>query len=403
MAIFFISIAYTANAADITGVRWSLHKDPKTGDMGTRIVIDVNAAVTVKSDFEKNQLKITADNLSPSAHSGLLPLRNASIQKVVMTTSGSTTIVAVDLDSKIEKSDTKVFLLRKDDLNKRPDRIVIDVIDQKGVPVTIDNTSGTKIISPPTIKGQTTEPQTPAKTAKQPVKQLPKSSNTTAPVSNNSKLNDIINNIDKEFQLKKITPGLKGKVIIIDAGHGGSDPGAVGKNKVLEKDVNLAVAQKLAAQLKQKGATVHMTRNTDVDVLGKNVTDRQDLQFRVNVGTNANADVFISIHSNASPRKEVCGTSVWYYKKNNLDTLLAESIQNKIVASTNLADLGTRQAGFYVVKNSKMPAVLVEMAFISNEREEKLLASNWFQNKMVYGIVAGIDEYFTAASKGGGR
>ena len=404
-ALLIFTVTHTASAAEITGVRWSLHKDPKMGTLGTRIVIDLDTKVDIKTSFEGNQLKVTGNNLTPGKHSGLLPLRNASVQKIATTTSGGATVIAIDLDSKIAQGDTNVFVLRKDDANKRPERIVIDIIEQRGLAVAPATTApaavGNGKISPPVIKGQTT----PTTGTSKPVKQVPKNTNqtTTAPAATNSKLNDMISSIDKEFQLKKITPGIKGKVIVIDAGHGGSDPGAVGKGGFKEKEANLAVAHKLAAHLKQKGATVHMTRSTDIDVMGANATDRQDLQFRVNVGTNANADLFISIHSNSSANRTVCGTSVWYYKKNNYDALLAETIQNRIVASTNLPDLGTRQAGFYVVKNSKMPAVLVEMAFISNEREEKLLASSWFQNKMVYGIAAGIDDFFTAASKGGGK
>lgn len=401
VALLILTTAYTASAAEITGVRWSLHKDQKTGSTGTRIVVDVNAAVTLKSEFENNQLKVTANNLQPGKHSGLLPMRNASIQKISTTAVGSSTLIAINLDSKIAQSATNVFLLRKDPSTNRPDRIVIDIVEKQGLPVSTSAPSNLPAnISPPVIKGGNTTTNSPAKPVTKPVKKAP---STPPAATSNSKINDIIDNIGKDYQPRKITPGLKGKIIAIDPGHGGSDPGAVGKGRTMEKNANLAVAQKLATHLKQKGAIVHMTRNTDIDVQGADATDRQDLQFRVNVGTNANADIFISIHSNSSPRSDVCGASVWYYKKTELDTLLADTVQKRIVASTNLPDLGTRQAGFYVVKNSKMPAVLVEMAFISNEREEKLLASSWFQNKMVYGIVAGIDEYFTTASKGGGK
>lgn len=377
MAIVFFSIAFTASAAEITGVRWSLYKDAKTGNSGTRVVVDVSAAVTVSSIFDNNQLRVSANNLVPGKYNGLLPMSNASIRKITTAQAGSATTVTLDLDSKIDKSVLNVFILKKDPTTNRPDRIVIDVLNQKGTP-----TAATTATKP-----------TPAKTTTP-----PKTAVTKPPVTTNSKVNDIVSG---SYKARALTSGIKGKIIVIDPGHGGSDPGAIGKNKYREKDANLAVAQKLAAQLRQKGATVHLTRTTDIDVQGADATDKQDLQFRVDVGTNAKADIFVSIHSNSSVNRDVVGTSVWYYQKNSMDALLASSIQKRIVESTNLSDLGTRQAGFYVVKNSKMPAVLVEMAFISNEREEKLLASNWFQNKMVYGIVAGIDDFFSAASKGG--
>lgn len=201
----------------------------------------------------------------------------------------------------------------------------------------------------------------------------------------------------------KITPSLKDKIIVIDAGHGGSDPGAVGLNGTKEKDATLAISLKLRDMLTKKGAKVVMTRIKDVDVHSKNATAKDELQARVDVGVKANADVFVSIHHNASVKREVGGLSTYYYAKTKYDSLLATAIQKSMLDNFALEDKGIRQADFYVTKRSPMPAALLEIAFISNPKEEKLLKSNWFQDKMATCIVQGLEKYFAQAAGSGGK
>ncbi|HEY3426822.1 MAG TPA: N-acetylmuramoyl-L-alanine amidase [Negativicutes bacterium] len=198
------------------------------------------------------------------------------------------------------------------------------------------------------------------------------------------------------------TAGLKNKVIAIDPGHGGSDSGAVGLNKTQEKTITLAVAQKMQVLLEKAGAKVLMTRKNDRDVYGPNASAVDELNARAMVGNNNKADVFVSIHINAFTSPSACGTATYYYSKSAYDMLLAQNIQNSLVSVGGLLNRGISSANFYVIKHTNMPAILAELAFISNPQEEKLLNSVQFQQQMAQGLVQGLDSFFTQAAKQGG-
>ena len=187
---------------------------------------------------------------------------------------------------------------------------------------------------------------------------------------------------------------VSGHTIVLDAGHGGSDPGAIGSDGTKEKNITLPIAKMLKEILEDKGAKVYMTRTTDVDVFGPNASDAEELQARVNVGEKYNSDMFVSLHVNSSVNKNVGGFSTYYYPKTDNDLRLAKNIQNKLAANFGVDDLGVRQANFYVIKRISMPAVLVEMCFISNEKELTLMKGQWFQKKTARLIAEGIEKYF---------
>ncbi|MDU4961478.1 MAG: N-acetylmuramoyl-L-alanine amidase [Sporomusaceae bacterium] len=199
------------------------------------------------------------------------------------------------------------------------------------------------------------------------------------------------------------SPGLAKKVIVIDPGHGGSDPGAIGAGGLREKDVNLAVALQVKALLQKAGAKVTLTRETDVDVFGPNASDVEELKSRTTAANNQKADVFVSIHANSSVNRDVAGTSTYYYQKTPYDLMLAKAIQQEMLQAGGRPDLSVRSANFYVIKRTIVPSALVEMAFISNKGEEELLRSPQFQQKMAQGIVRGIEKFFVQASKQGGE
>lgn len=200
----------------------------------------------------------------------------------------------------------------------------------------------------------------------------------------------------------KIKPGLKGKIIVLDPGHGGSDCGAVGPNQVYEKTVALAVSQKIKSLLENAGAKVVMTRNDNRDVYAPNASATDELNARVAVSNNANADIFLSIHANSFNDRSVGGTGTYYYPKTRYDELFAQNIQKALIEVANLNDRGVRTANFVVVKRSSMPAALVELAFISNYTEEKMLSTPEIQQQMAQGIVQGIENFFNQAAKQGG-
>ncbi|EGO64289.1 cell wall hydrolase/autolysin [Acetonema longum DSM 6540] len=200
----------------------------------------------------------------------------------------------------------------------------------------------------------------------------------------------------------QFTSGLANKIIAIDPGHGGSDPGAIGVTGLQEKTANLAVAKQLKAMLEKAGAKVIMTRETDVDVYSASITDRDELRARTAIANHAKADVFISIHSNAAPNPAIKGTQTFYFAKSSYDAMLARSLQQEMIKAGGLPDRSISATNFYVNKYTLMPAALVEMAFLSNKQEEKLLASPEFQEKIARGIVQGLETFFAQAAKQGG-
>jgi N-acetylmuramoyl-L-alanine amidase len=195
------------------------------------------------------------------------------------------------------------------------------------------------------------------------------------------------------------TAGLNNKVIAIDPGHGGSDPGAIGPNRFQEKTVTLAVALNVKNLLEKAGARVIMTRQDDRDVFGPNASAVDELKARANVGNNRKADVFISIHADSFTDRSAGGTSSYYYQKSVYDSMLAKALQTSLIEAGNLQDRRVNSANFYVLKRTNMPASLVELAFISNPNEESLLSSPDFQQKMAQGIVRGLERFFDQASK----
>jgi N-acetylmuramoyl-L-alanine amidase len=200
------------------------------------------------------------------------------------------------------------------------------------------------------------------------------------------------------------TPGLKDKVIVLDPGHGGTDPGAIGLSGLTEKAVNLAVSLQVKALLDKAGAKVIMTHQDDRDVFGPNASDVDELKARATIANVKKADIFVSIHSNAAISREAEGTTTYYYPKSRYDSLLARNLQAGMLQTAGLKDKGFLTANFYVIKRTIMPAALVELAFLSNPNEERLLANPQFQQKLAEGIVRGMDRFFAqAAQMGGGR
>lgn len=194
---------------------------------------------------------------------------------------------------------------------------------------------------------------------------------------------------------KKLVLG--SKVVAIDAGHGGIDPGAIGPSKLQEKEVVLSISQKLAARLEQAGYKVILTRPYDVKV---------PLTERSAIAAKNSADIFVSIHANANDSSSVNGTSTYYYAPATVERLkaqaterrrLAKTVQNKLVEQLGRKDGGILQANFAVLRETTMPSILVETAYISNVQEEQLLAQDSVRETVAEGIFQGIEEYFAGA------
>lgn len=190
--------------------------------------------------------------------------------------------------------------------------------------------------------------------------------------------------------------------MVLDPGHGGEDPGAVGRRGTLEKHVVLATSLKLAAMLQKQGIRVVLTRTADVDlgVEGPFGWKVGDLQARVRTANSCGADVFLSIHANADVYSECRGAQVFYRADGHRDSeRLARTIQTEIrrICRNTDREVSTN-INQYVLKNVKMPAATVELGFLSNPEEEMLLASDEYQEKLARAICIAIFRYFQEAS-----
>lgn len=182
------------------------------------------------------------------------------------------------------------------------------------------------------------------------------------------------------------------KTIVIDPGHGGKAPGAISPNGIKEKDVNLALALKTQALLESLGYDVIMTRTNDIDI---------DLNERANIANRNNADIFVSIHHNSTTNPDINGLEILYCPRdlgtNKTDEQypLAYSVSKGILASTGGEDRGIIQRPkLVVIREANMPAILVEVGYLSNAEDEARILDENYQNLVVIGLVNGIQNYF---------
>jgi len=174
--------------------------------------------------------------------------------------------------------------------------------------------------------------------------------------------------------------------VVIDPGHGGPDSGAIGINGLRETDVVLDVSKTVTALLEEKGVKVKMTRKNEVDL---------DLYPRVSFANRSAADIFVSIHANASrgKKKNINGLETFYYDGWK-GRLLAEKIQKEILkVSPGSPDRGVRRGSYYVIRNTNMPAVLVEIGFVTGRLDARRLEKSSHRNRVAYAIAKGILEY----------
>lgn len=189
---------------------------------------------------------------------------------------------------------------------------------------------------------------------------------------------------------------LKDKLILIDPGHGGPDPGAIGSKGTKEKDNSLAVALALNDILKQAGAKTILSRDSDISP-APDYTEANDLDARVNIANATEPDLFISIHNNSFTNPEVQGTETFYSEDNPQAAAskhLAQCIQAASIDILNTSNRGVKEARFYVIRYTTMPAILLEVGFISNPQEEARLQNPIFQQNVAAAIFRGIYNYY---------
>ncbi len=195
--------------------------------------------------------------------------------------------------------------------------------------------------------------------------------------------------------LNKTAQGTKATVVI-DAGHGGFDPGKVGTQGTLEKDINLAIAKKVEKILADSGYTVYMTRTEDVALSDHGDTKKKssDLKNRVALIREAAPAVAISIHQN-SYSEGTKGAQVFYYTDSEEGKNLAGTLQNTVRECVGDGNKRVEKANntYYMLKNIDCPFAIVECGFLSNPEEEALLCEDSYQNKIATGICEGIERY----------
>ncbi|QAT61004.1 N-acetylmuramoyl-L-alanine amidase [Acidilutibacter cellobiosedens] len=193
--------------------------------------------------------------------------------------------------------------------------------------------------------------------------------------------------IDRNFKSSK-------RVIVVDPGHGGKDPGTIGFSGNYEKEVNLEISKKLKKKLKSNGYKVILTRDSDEYV---------DNLLRAKTANKKRARVFISIHCNSMENNSsVDGVQVLYYpnRESTIGDLnnneLAQIMMNSMVNGTGAKDKGIiERKNLIVLNQTKMPAIIIECGFLSNKNEEKLLLTEDYQNKIVDSIIDGLEEYLS--------
>jgi N-acetylmuramoyl-L-alanine amidase len=172
-------------------------------------------------------------------------------------------------------------------------------------------------------------------------------------------------------------------VVVVDPGHGGRDPGAVGIGGIYESDIVLDISQQVASLLEEQGIQAILTREDDREV---------DLAPRVSLAESINANLFVSIHANAisMSRPDVNGIETYYY---DTGAALAASIHNSLINATGMNDRGVRQARFYVLTRTSMPAVLVEVGFVTGQEDAARLSNSAVRSQIAAAIAQGILRY----------
>ncbi len=188
---------------------------------------------------------------------------------------------------------------------------------------------------------------------------------------------------------------LLGKIIYIDPGHGGRDPGAIYKN-IKEAPINLEISKIIEKKLISKGAIVYLTRYEDCDLSVPFASNhkKSDLNQRIKLINESKADLYISIHLNAEEKETWHGAQVFYNKINEKNEKIAKIFQKEFEKDLNSKRKIKEIKDLYLYKKVKVPGVLLEVGFLSNNNERYLLQNNEYQDKLSSTIVKGIVKYF---------
>lgn len=195
-----------------------------------------------------------------------------------------------------------------------------------------------------------------------------------------------------------VSDSLAGLNVVLDPGHGGYDGGARARESgVWEKELNLQIAQAIRTALTERGAAVTLTRTEDICLSGEGngkARKRADLQKRLDIAESAGADVFLSIHLNEYRDRSENGPQVFYQRGAEAGRLLAGCLQETLVSALRPAKVREANAGdYYVLRNTALPAALVECGFLSNAAEEKLLLDEAYHRRIAQAVADGLENW----------
>ncbi len=191
-----------------------------------------------------------------------------------------------------------------------------------------------------------------------------------------------------------ITTKAEKKIVVVDAGHGGNDPGKIGVDDSLEKDINLIIAGKVKRILELQDVEVIMTRESDVGLYDENSSNKkvQDMKNRCELINETMPDCVVSIHQNSYHEESVSGAQVFYYGTSDESQILAEAIQAKLISYVDPENHRQAKANesYYLLKKTSPPTVIVECGFLSNWEEAKKLQEDSYQNQIAWAVAMGI-------------
>ena len=187
------------------------------------------------------------------------------------------------------------------------------------------------------------------------------------------------------------------RCVVIDAGHGGDDPGKIVINDALEKEINLQIAFRVKEYLEQNDIRVIMTRETDEGLYDRNVSNKkvQDMKRRLEIIDKASPEVTVSIHQNSYPEESIHGAQVFYYNGSVEGQKLAQKIQEQFIKKVDGENKRQIKANdsYYLLKKTATPIVIVECGFLSNYQEAENLCKEEYQEKVAWAICMGIMQY----------
>lgn len=349
-----------AKDAQVTALRWTSRNDGNPPFV--RIAMDLSKAVHAEAaidDAGKN-FEVVLKKTSMGSVASQYDMDPRAIDFATLSEKDGDTYLDVALSKPQKIDDIRVFALRPDAKMKKPHRLVVDI------PVIGAKQTYTK-------KASSAASSSPASSYKRQSYNVPSDAKSV----------------------------LKGKIICIDPGHGGTDVGAIGHiggKDVYEKNITLSIALPLRDMLTSAGAKVVMTRDTDKDVYGPWADADPELQARCDIANEAHADAFVSIHIDSFSNSSVDGTTAYYNAKSSKDLLLAQMMHQATMNSLSIPDRGVKSNDFYVNVYTTMPSVLMEMGFITNDHRVKMLTSSWGPRGIAQSLFNGLVNYFAAIS-----